>query len=566
MEKYVFKDKGNNMEEILKKMENISELKEKKIELEKEKEAIINEKKELRKLNKEKELMLITDQKRKEKEEEIEIRDNNNKKLAEEVKKKSDKFNEVLENYKKELLETIEEKKKNKSSNEEIDKIKKEIENNEKIKLAYARVAKNAERTAEKARKKIENGESKYEKLLKSAQEEKEARLINVMKVQKRIDKEEKELAELMNYKKDDKECTDLKYLYARIANLSYSNFDNILNDQYYQENKKEENDDLTNKIDTQKENLNLKIDDNKDEEPKVDVNNNIVKDPEINEDMTEEGKNLKTNSNVIEEKENISEKNINKFNTKKIPWIDRQIHKKGYDRWLNNEDKENIAKISKIEILENEGKVIAYDENGLEINKCNTLKHNFRDIIDKKVMYLAVKCAMLSNGITTSKKETKKLMKKLNPSVLKALNGDKEMLKQYLISVSNEQALPFELVYDLKGMNPVMKFYKEKGKQIKKEEKQGAKIMNKLFDKSRTLNEGEKRVETLENELNKEQPKQIKNIKDDIRNIKRVDIYRSKREMINGSKLEKGNSQQNLNPKCEKKLEKTNSIDEEVR
>ena len=278
---------------------------------------------------------------------------------------------------------------------------------------------------------------------------------------------------------------------------------------------------------------------------------------------MTEEGQNSKTNSNVIEEKENVSENNVNKLNTNKIRWIDRQIHKKGYDRWLNNEDKENIVKISKIEILENEGKVIAYDENGLEINKCNTLKHNFRDIIDKKVMYLAVKCAILSNGITTSKKETKKLMKKLNPSVLKVLNGDKEMLKQYLTSVSNEQALPFELVYDLKGMNPVMKFYKEKGKQIRKEEKQGAKIMNKLFYKSRTLNEGEKSVETLEDELNKEQPKQIKN---DIRNMKRVDIYRSKREMINGSKLEKGNSQQNPNQKYAEELEKTNSRDEEER
>ena len=92
--------------------------------------------------------------------------------------------------------------------------------------------------------------------------------------------------------------------------------------------------------------------------------------------------------------------------------------------------------------------------------------------------------------------------MKKLNPSILLALQDNKEMIREYVNAVYKEEKLPFELTHDLEGMNPIKKFFKQRSKQLKAEEKCGAKILNKLFDKSKALDEGKESKEVIEPEI----------------------------------------------------------------
>ena len=106
-----------------------------------------------------------------------------------------------------------------------------------------------------------------------------------------------------------------------------------------------------------------------------------------------------------------------------------------------------------------------------------------------------------LCNEIAKDKGEARKLRKCLNPSIINVLKN-KEDIKEYAEAIYNEEELPFELVHDLKGLNKAMKFLKEHSKQFKAEEKCGAKILNKSYDKNKTLDGEKENKEKIESEI----------------------------------------------------------------
>ena len=178
--------------------------------------------------------------------------------------------------------------------------------------------------------------------------------------------------------------------------------------------------------------------------------------------------------------------------------------------RLENNHFIKGNKKIQSIIISEKTGEVTVIGEDGEEISKNKILKHNLKDNAEKISLYNDIKGLKLCNEIAENKKDAKKLMKKLNPSILLALQDNKEMIREYVNAVHKEEKLPFELTHDLEGMNPIKKFFKQRSKQLKAEEKYGTKILNRLFDKSKALDEGKEREEVVIPEIKEDYDREI--------------------------------------------------------
>lgn len=179
-------------------------------------------------------------------------------------------------------------------------------------------------------------------------------------------------------------------------------------------------------------------------------------------------------------------------------------------DRLENNHFIKGNKKIQSIIISEKTGEVTVIGEDGEEISKNKIFKHNLKDNAEKISLYNDIKGLKLCNEIAENKKDAKKLMKKLNPSILLALQDNKEMIREYVNAVHKEEKLPFELTHDLEGMNPIKKFFKQRSKQLKAEEKYGTKILNRLFDKSKALDEGKEREEVVIPEIKEDYDREI--------------------------------------------------------
>lgn len=495
------------MEEILEKMEDIAALKDRKEKIQEKQKEFENSKAEIEKMYKESNLILTASPLKDIKKQEIKDREEESKKIDAEAKEGKESLKQDILDNKKQLFELIDKEMGKYVKKEELEKRNSEIEEKEKRKSAYEKVAKNAEKTIEKIRKEILEGDTKNITLLKTAQEEKEANLANVLKIQTEIETDKKDLSELKDIAENAKEYSDLEYLKARASGISYSNIENVLEDEFYKTNKKQNEVDKSNETEIEKsenidevekvEKAEIEKTGNADEIEKVEIQqeNKENEIPEIKEipDGQEEAKKAYSDKIIGETFGKISPEYRleNKYNVEKV-----------------DETKKNIKSII---ISEKTGEVTVIGENGEEISKNKIFKHNLKDNAEKISLYNDIKRAKLCNEIAENKKDAKKLMKKLNPSILLALKDNKEMIREYVNAVHKEGKLPFELTHDLKGMNPIKKFFKQRSKQLKAEEKCGAKILNKLFDKSKALDEGKESKEVIEPEIVEENSTEVK-------------------------------------------------------
>lgn len=484
------------MEEILKKMEDIAALKDRKEKIQEKQKEFENSKAEIEKMYKESNLILTASPLKDIKKQEIKDREEESKKIDAEAKEDKESLKQDILNNKKQLFELIDKEMKKYVSKEEIEKRKalyeESAKNAETRKAAYEKVAKNAEKTIEKVRKEILEGDTKNITLLKTAQEEKEANLASILKIQTEIENEKKELEELKDIADNVKEYSNLEYLRARASGISYSNIENVLEDEFYKANKKQNEADKSNEAGTEKSE---KADEIEKVETQEDDRKIVI--PEIKEiqDGPEEAKKAYSDKIIGETFGKIAPEYRleNKHNVEKV------------------EETKNNVKIQSIMISEKTGEVTVIGENGEEISKNKIFKHNLKDNAEKISLYNDIKRLKLCNEIAENKKDAKKLMKKLNPSILLALQDNKEMIREYVNAVYKEEKLPFELTHDLEGMNPIKKFFKQRSKQLKAEEKCGAKILNKLFDKSKALDEGKESKEVIEPEIVEENPTEVK-------------------------------------------------------
>lgn len=484
------------MEEILKKMEDIAALKDRKEKIQEKQKEFENSKAEIEKMYKESNLILTASPLKDIKKQEIKDREEESKKIDAEAKEGKESLKQDILDNKKQLFELIDKEMKKYVSKEEIEKrnalYEESAKNAETRKAAYEKVAKNAEKTIEKVRKEILEGDTKNITLLKTAQEEKEANLASILKIQTEMENEKKELEELKDIADNVKEYSNLEYLKARASGISYSNIENVLEDEFYKANKKQNEADKSNEAGTEKSE---KADEIEKVETQEDDRKIVI--PEIKEiqDGPEEAKKA------------YSDKIIGKTFGKIAPEY-RLENKHNVEKV---EETKNNVKIQSIMISEKTGEVTVIGENGEEISKNKIFKHNLKDNAEKISLYNDIKRLKLCNEIAENKKDAKKLMKKLNPSILLALQDNKEMIREYVNAVYKEEKLPFELTHDLEGMNPIKKFFKQRSKQLKAEEKCGAKILNKLFDKSKALDEGKESKEVIEPEIVEENPTEVK-------------------------------------------------------
>ena len=484
------------MEEILKKMEDIAALKDRKEKIQEKQKEFENSKAEIEKMYKESNLILTASPLKDIKKQEIKDREEESKKIDAEAKEGKESLKQDILDNKKQLFELIDKEMKKYVSKEEIEKrnalYEESAKNAETRKAAYEKVAKNAEKTIEKVRKEILEGDTKNITLLKTAQEEKEANLASILKIQTEMENEKKELEELKDIADNVKEYSNLEYLKARASGISYSNIENVLEDEFYKANKKQNEADKSNEAGTEKSE---KADEIEKVETQEDDRKIVI--PEIKEiqDGPEEAKKAYSDKIIGETFGKIAPEYRleNKHNVEKV------------------EETKNNVKIQSIMISEKTGEVTVIGENGEEISKNKIFKHNLKDNAEKISLYNDIKRLKLCNEIAENKKDAKKLMKKLNPSILLALQDNKEMIREYVNAVYKEEKLPFELTHDLEGMNPIKKFFKQRSKQLKAEEKCGAKILNKLFDKSKALDEGKESKEVIEPEIVEENQTEVK-------------------------------------------------------
>ena len=77
-------------------------------------------------------------------------------------------------------------------------------------------------------------------------------------------------------------------------------------------------------------------------------------------------------------------------------------------------------------------------------------------------------------------------LKRKINPEIVAVLENDTKQLKEYISSISEKKDLPFELVHNLENTSIFSKL--KLNKFVRAEEKAGAWVCGKLFDKNRAI------------------------------------------------------------------------------
>ena len=192
----------------------------------------------------------------------------------------------------------------------------------------------------------------------------------------------------------------------------------------------------------------------------------------------------------------------------------------------MQNEGNRNENDIS-IFISENDKIIKCKDKNG-------TINIPIEEIEDEKNdMYkrldISKKCRKIIKETTGKRRLGLMLKRKVNPEIIRALDstGNRDLIEKYIESVYNKSEFPFELKHDLSGLNIREKF--KLRKYTKTEEKCGAEILGKIWNKNKALSEGKQNVNELEQES-----------KDEIAASVREIIAKEKEEKKNASFVQK--------------------------
>ena len=129
----------------------------------------------------------------------------------------------------------------------------------------------------------------------------------------------------------------------------------------------------------------------------------------------------------------------------------------------------------------------------------------------EKKEMYERLEINELSKMVSDNIFDRIRLYRKMNPAVIMAIGNNQEQLYNYmgnLLYKLDKKEFDFNLTHDLSALNFIQKLFKRA--QVKAEEKCGATILGKLFDKNKTIAEkSEDHKEKTEESI--EEPKSFK-------------------------------------------------------
>lgn len=159
--------------------------------------------------------------------------------------------------------------------------------------------------------------------------------------------------------------------------------------------------------------------------------------------------------------------------------------------RSLNSQEKEEKEekdkKVKYIEILEKEGNINYYID-GDEQEHTIPIQQAFEE---KKEKFKRLGISEMCKEIAGGRIKGALLKRKINPEIVAVLENDTEQLKEYISSISEKKNLPFELVHNLLNTNILSKV--KLNRFVKAEEKAGAYVSGKLFDKNRAITAKEK-------------------------------------------------------------------------
>lgn len=199
-----------------------------------------------------------------------------------------------------------------------------------------------------------------------------------------------------------------------------------------------------------------------------------------------------------LEPNEKIQENPINESirkNDKNIFETDRIINDVRREMGLESEssakptastdekDKEEKSsnKITYIEIQEADGNIFYEDENG------NEDKISIAEVLEnKKSQFKRLDIKNICREVAGGRLKGALLGRKVNPEIVSVLQHDPEQLRDYITSVYQKKELPFELTHNLDGIGILDKI--KLNKFAKSEEKLGAKVIGRLFDKNKAL------------------------------------------------------------------------------
>lgn len=163
---------------------------------------------------------------------------------------------------------------------------------------------------------------------------------------------------------------------------------------------------------------------------------------------------------------------------------IDQMIKESKVTTGRSNEqmgEKKDRA-VKYIEILEKEGNINYYidgDEQEHTISIQQVLE-------EKKEKFKRLGISDMCKEIAGGRIKGALLKRKINPEVVAVLEHNTDQLKEYINSISEKKNLPFDLVHNLLNTNLLSKI--KLNRFVKAEEKAGAYICGKLFDKNSAI------------------------------------------------------------------------------
>lgn len=531
------------MEEIKNKLEEMIKVAENKQKIEELDNSVKEKEKELEQLGKELSLSMIGTVDKQMKKEEVEKASEEFEKMKSEKESQQKDLNEKFENSKSDLISSID---------EEMSKYKKksEIDNLKSQKQAYEKIAENAQKTIDNAIRDFNEGKQINQAIVDNAREELKANKEKAAEIESKLKGYIELESNLEQYK-------DLEYLKTRIQGLRVTGIDKNLESgfvsKYFGEKENEEE---------QKNNVeNSNLESSKDEENQqgkgTEINepnykpeakpNKPSEKPEIESNKPNEKSEIESNEskNEIETKPNDNEiknedvqEGLNVLRDPSKEEIkaqgDKIINELGKDyknlhftpesvQNEGNSDKNNIS----IFISENDKIIKCKDKNGIINIPIEEIEDEKKDMY--KRLDIGKKCRKVIKKSTGNRRLGLMLKRKVNPEIVRALDstGNRDLIEKYIESVYNKSEFPFELKHDLSGLNIREKF--KLRKYTKTEEKCGAEILGKIWNKNKTLSEGKQNVNELEQES-----------KDEIAASVRKIIAKEKEEKENASFVQK--------------------------
>lgn len=496
------------MEEIKNKIEEMIKVAENKQKIDELDNSVKEKEKELEQLGKELSLSMIGTVDKQMKKEEVEKASEEFEEMKSEKESQQNDLNEKFENSKSDLISSID---------EEMSKYKKksEIDNLKSQKQAYERIAENAQKTIDNAIRNFNEGKQINQTIVDNAREELKTNKEKATEVESKLEGYIELESNLEQYK-------DLEYLKTRTQGLRVTDIDKDLESgfvsKYFGEKENEEE---------QKNNVeNSNSESSKDEENQqgneTETKSNEPSDkPEMEPN---ESKNEQEGLNVLRDP---SKEEIKAQGDKIINELGKDYKNFHFTpETMQNEGNRNENDIS-IFISENDKIIKCKDKNG-------TINIPIEEIEDEKNdMYkrldISKKCRKIIKETTGKRRLGLMLKRKVNPEIIRALDstGNRDLIEKYIESVYNKSEFPFELKHDLSGLNIREKF--KLRKYTKTEEKCGAEILGKIWNKNKALSEGKQNVNELEQES-----------KDEIAASVRKIIAKEKEEKKNASFVQK--------------------------